>query len=248
MAEAVLWGLVAGSSLVLGAALAYAVDLSEVAVGLLMAFGAGTLISAVSYELVSDAFELAGGQEVWLGLAAGALAFYFGKRAIARRGGGENDAPRAIVLGTILDGIPEGIVLGMSLIGGGGGSVAVIAAVFLSNIPEATSSTNDLKDTIDRRRIFTVWIGIALATMLSAMAGYAVFDTASDGVVAFTQSFAGGALLAMLSSTMLPEAHDKARMEDEKDARHGMNKGRADLIGLATVLGFAVAFAITELA
>ena len=231
MGEALLWGLIAGSSLVLGAALAYAFNLHDRAIGVLMGFGAGTLISAVSYELVSDAFDLAGGNEVWIGLAVGALAFFYGKRALGPSEPGGNN-PKAIVLGTVLDGIPEGIVLGMSLIGGGGGSVAVIGAVFMSNIPEATSSTNDLKHKFPPRRIFAMWAGIALATTISALVGYALFDTASNGVVAFTQAFAGGALLAMLSITMIPEAHEKGD----------------DTAGLATVLGFALAFALVELA
>ncbi|MGI9021569.1 MAG: ZIP family metal transporter [Solirubrobacterales bacterium] len=231
MGEALLWGAVAGSSLVIGALAAYVLELSDRAIGLLLAFGAGTLISAVSFELVSDAFDLAGGQEVWLGLAAGALAFYLGKRALGPSSEGAGQS-KAIVLGTVLDGIPEGIVLGMSLIGGGGGSAAVIGAVFMSNIPEATSSTNELKASFTKGRMFVMWGGIALATTLSAMLGYAAFDTASNGVVAFTQAFAGGALLAMLSSTMIPDAHEKGN----------------DAVGLVTVLGFAVAFALAELA
>lgn len=231
MAEALFWGLVAGSSLLIGAALAYVFRWSDSAVGLLLGFGAGTLISAVSFELVSDAFELAGGQELWLGLAAGALAFFLGKRRIAGMGEGDDSDAKAIVLGTVLDGIPEGIVLGMSLIGGGGGSAAVIGAVFMSNIPEATSSTNELKSTLGRARMFLMWTAIALATTASALFGYAVFDGASDGVVAFTQAFAGGALLTMLATTMIPESHQKGR----------------DVAGLLTVLGFAVAFALAEL-
>jgi zinc transporter, ZIP family len=119
-----------------------------------MAFGAGVLISAVAYELVEDAFSTAGGSgAVALGLLAGAVTFYFGDLAIDRFGGdgrksaaGGHDAESAlaIVLGTVLDGIPESIVLGLSLLDGGGVSVAMLAAVFLSNLPEALSSTAGL--------------------------------------------------------------------------------------------------------
>jgi hypothetical protein len=112
-----------------------------------MAFGSGVLISAVAYELVEDAFGTAGGSgAVGLGLFAGALTFFFGDLAIDRFGGegrksaaGGQDAGSAlaILLGTVLDGIPESIVLGLSLLEGEGVSVAMLAAVFLSNLPEA---------------------------------------------------------------------------------------------------------------
>jgi ZIP family zinc transporter len=242
MGEALLWGLVAGSSLVVGAAVALAMRPGHRAIGLMMGFGAGALISAVAYELVGDAFEVSGGDGVWAGLAAGALAFYFGNRVIAQRGGGERKRSRqapdpsqhkAIVLGTVLDGIPEGIVLGMSLIGGGGGSAAMIGAVFMSNLPEATAATSGLEASgMSRRRLLWMWSGIAVATGIAALVGFAVFDTASDGAIAFTQSFAAGALLTMLANTMLPEAVEEGGQE----------------VGLVTVLGFAVAFALAELA
>ena len=109
-----------------------------------------------------------------------------------------------MVLGTVLDGIPEGIVLGMSFIGGGGGSVAMIAAVFTSNLPEAVGSTQELEKSYGKgqllRRVGRYRRGHGVAVAV----GFALFDTASDGVVAFTQSFAAGALLTMVAGTMLP--------------------------------------------
>ncbi len=244
MGEALLWGLAAGSSLVLGCALTLVIGLSPKAIGLLMGFGSGALISAVSYELVSEAFDTAGGDGVWLGLTAGALTFYFGDGALANRGaakrkrsqpapeGSDPSDSKAIVLGTVLDGIPEGIVLGMSLIGGGGGSAAVIGAVFLSNLPEAVSATSGLRASgMSEARLYRMWVAIAGVSAIAALAGYALFDGASAAVVAFTQSFAAGALLTMLASHMLPQAVEDGGRE----------------IGLTTVLGFAVAFAMAEL-
>jgi zinc transporter, ZIP family len=154
MGEALAWGLIAASSLLLGGLLALRRPIGLRLLGLIMAFGAGVLISAVAYELVEEAFGTAGGSgAVALGLLAGAFAFYLGDLAIDRFGGegrksaaGAQDAGTAlaIVLGTVLDGIPESIVLGLSLLEGGGVSVAMLAAVFLSNLPEALSSTGRL--------------------------------------------------------------------------------------------------------
>jgi ZIP family zinc transporter len=240
--EAALWGLAAGSSLVIGAAIAFVLRPGHRAVGLMMAFGSGALISAIAYELVGDAFEAASGSGwVGAGLAVGALAFFAGSWEIERRGGGERKSSRAaheasqhraIVLGTVLDGIPEGIVLGIGLIGGGGGSVAVIGAVFMSNLPEAVAASGGLaRGGMSRRRIYGMWIAIMLLTSLAAIVGYGLFDTASAELIAFTQAFAGGALLVMLADTMMPEAFKEG--------------GRA--AGLLTTLGFAVAFVLAQL-
>jgi zinc transporter, ZIP family len=208
-----------------------------------MGFGSGVLISAVAYELVGEAFHVAGGSgAVAGGLAAGALTFYFGDLAIARQGGGQRKAmdaqhdpsrSKALVLGTVLDGIPESIVIGLSLIEGGDVSVAVIAAVFLSNLPESIGASTGLEQAgLPRERIYAMWAGITAITTIAAAVGFGIFDGASDGLVAFTQAFAGGALLTMLANTMLPEAFEKGGRE----------------AGLLTVLGFALAFALTAAA
>jgi zinc transporter, ZIP family len=150
MGEVFVWGFIAASSLLIGGLFALRRPIGLRPMGLVMAFGSGVLISAVAYELVEDAFGTAGGSgTVGFGLFAAALAFYLGDLAIARFGGegrksaaGGQDAgsDMAILLGTVPDCIPESIVLGVSLLGGGGVSVAMLAAVFLSNLPEALSS------------------------------------------------------------------------------------------------------------
>jgi zinc transporter, ZIP family len=90
VAEAFAWGLIAGSSLLLGGLLALSRPVSQHTLGLVIAFGAGVLISTVAYELVEDAFGIAGGSgAVALGLFAGVFAFYFGDLAIDRFGGKE---------------------------------------------------------------------------------------------------------------------------------------------------------------
>jgi ZIP family zinc transporter len=242
MTEAFFWGLVAGSSLLVGGLVALGFAISTRVLGLVMAFGAGVLISAVAYELVGEAFETAAGSgAVALGLFAGAAVFFGGDALIDRLGGdrrkhsGGNQAegsPLAIVLGIVLDGIPESIVIGLGLLEGGGVSVAVISAVFLSNLPESVAASTGLdRAGWARNRILGLWTAVMLVSAFAALIGYTAFDDASPRTVAFVLAFAGGAILTMLADTMMPEAYE-----------HG-----GKLVGLATTLGFALAFALTTL-
>jgi len=242
MGAALFWGAVAGSSLVLGALIAIFTPVSLRLLGLVMAFGAGVLISAVAYELVSEAFDTADGPwAVPLGLFGGAATFFVGDTLIDRYGGDnrkrssgeqESGSPLAILLGTVLDGIPESIVLGLTIVQGGVVSAAMLAAVFLSNLPEAIAATSGLtRAGWSRGNTMMLWLLVALVTALSSLAGYVFFDDASGSAIAFVLSFAAGAILTMLADTMMPEAFD-----------HG-----GKLVGLATTLGFAVAFAISAL-
>jgi zinc transporter, ZIP family len=236
------WGLFAGSSLILGGVLALVLPIRERLLGLIMAFGAGVLISAVAYELVAEAFETsARNGSVALGLSAGALTFFAGDLVVDRMGGDGRKKMRrsagagsalAIVLGIVLDGIPESAVIGLGLLGGTGVSVAVIAAVFLSNLPEAIAATTGLvAGGWTRGRIMGLWALVTLVSGLASLFGYAIFDSASPGALAFVLAFAGGAILTMLADTMMPEAFE-----------HG-----GKLVGLLTTLGFGLAFALTML-
>jgi zinc transporter, ZIP family len=236
MLEAFLWGLFASSSLVVGGLLALRVSVSRLVLGLVMAFGAGVLISAVAFELVEDAFEESELlRDVAFGLFAGCAAFSIGDGLIDRFGGGDrkrmsgeqsSGSPLAIVLGIVLDGIPESAVIGLTLLEGGAVSVAMLVAVFLSNLPEAIAATTGLRQSGWRPLVvIELWVGVALVSALSALAGYAIFDGASPSVVAFVLAFAGGAILTMLADTMMPEAF-----------AYG---GKA--VGLLTTLGFGVA-------
>ena len=242
MGAALFWGLVAGSSLVLGGLVALRWHIRSALLGLVMAFGAGVLISAVAYDLVDEAIRTtAGGGGVALGLAAGAMTFYVGDLLLDRRGAegrkrssGEqaSGSPLAIVLGIVLDGIPESIVIGVGLLAGEGVGVAVVAAVFLSNMPEAIAATTGLAASgWTRGRILGLWSVVALVGGLASLLGYAAFGDASPRTLAFVLSFAGGAILTMLADTMMPEAFE-----------HGGKR-----VGLATTLGFGLALALTSL-
>jgi ZIP family zinc transporter len=242
MLESFAWGFLAASSLIVGGAVALRYHVGERLLGLVMAFGAGVLISAVSFELVADAFERAGGEgNVALGLFAGSVTFFAGDVLIGRMGGKdrkhsggkqvEGSGP-AIVLGIVLDGIPESIVLGLTVVTAGTVSVAFLVAVALSNVPEAVAASAGLSRSGWRTpSILGLWTLVALVSGLASLAGFALFDTASQGVVALVLSFAAGAILTMLADTMMPEAFE-----------HG-----GKLVGLATTCGFALAFGIGAL-
>jgi ZIP family zinc transporter len=242
VAEAFGWGTLAASSLVLGGILALWLPIGKRLLGLIMAFGAGVLISAVAFELVEDAAETsAGSGGVALGLLAGCAVFYTGDALIDRLGGSHrkhsggkqaSGSGPAIVLGIVLDGIPESVVLGLTVLQGGSVSAAFLFAVFLSNLPEAIAATSGLAAAGWRRsRLLGLWVLVALVSGLAALLGYAVFDAAAPSTIAFVQSFAAGAILTMLADTMMPEAFE-----------HG-----GKLVGILTTIGFAVAFAITSL-
>ncbi len=240
MTEAFAWGFVGGAALLIGAAIAYLWDMPERVLGAIMAFGSGVLISAVAFELVDEANNSTDGNwAVAVGLGAGALVFYAGDLLIDRAGGATRKSPRpqeseeggaAILFGTVLDGIPESIVIGVGLISGQGVSAAMVAAVFLSNLPEAIASTSGLKASGWRAgRLFGMWAAVALVAGLSSLAGFALFDSAPSESIAFVLAFAGGALLTMLIDSMVPESFN-------------LNGPTA---GLLTTLGFGIAYAFS---
>jgi ZIP family zinc transporter len=242
MAASFGWGVLAASSLVIGAIVALAFRMSLRAIGLIMGFGAGVLISALAFDLVEEAVDKSTGHG-WAvgGLFAGCLVFFFGDRLIDGLGGGgrkdatgdqQGGSSLAIVLGTVLDGIPESMVIGLTIYEGGAVGAAYLAAVFISNLPESISSTSGLATGgWTHSRILWMWIAIALVSGLASLAGYGLFQDSPPDTVAFVLSFAAGAILTMLATTMMPEAFE-----------HG-----GKLVGVVTTLGFAVAFTIHTL-
>ncbi|MGO9612811.1 MAG: ZIP family metal transporter [Dissulfurispiraceae bacterium] len=229
----------ATSSLIVGGLIATSFSLSRRTLGIIMAFGAGTLISAISYELIFEAVKLAKGTGFpAFGLFSGAFTFFFADTLIEKLGTGN---PMAIegsqssklitpmVLAIILDVIPETIVIGLGIFEGGTVSLAMLVAVFISNLPEAIAGTTGMKASgWNRGKIIFFWLFIALVCAGSTLAGYNLFSNASEHWLAFIQAFAGGAILMMLANSMMPEAYE-----------HG-----GKLAGVFTVLGFFVSVAM----
>jgi zinc transporter, ZIP family len=232
MLEAALWGFVGAAALLLGAAIALRrkQPISDRAIAFVMAFGAGVLVSAVSLDLTEEALALGGGDATAVGLAAGALVYFAGDHLVPRRpGGDEDDDPEGIVLGALLDGIPESAAIGITLVAGGGVSTSFVAAVFLSNLPESISASTGLREQHRTAWIYRLWLLIAIASAGAAALGYGLLGDASDNALATVSGFAAGAILCMLANTMMPTAF-----------KHGGNK-----VGLVTVLGFALAALLT---
>jgi ZIP family zinc transporter len=233
MLNAFLIGLLATSSLVIGGIIASRFSLSNRAIGIIMGFGAGTLISAISYELIFEAVKIAKrtGFPAY-GLFTGAFTFFFADKLIEKFSAGspmdlnKSKSTKLIVpmiLAIILDGIPESIVLGLGMFEVGTVSFAMLVAVFISNLPEAIAGSTGMKaGGWSKKKIILLWLFIALVCAASSAAGYTLFVEASERWMAFILAFAGGAILMMLANSMIPEAYE-----------HG-----GKLAGVFTVLGF----------
>jgi zinc transporter, ZIP family len=236
------WGTLAASSLVIGALIALWFHIGLRTIGLIMGFGSGVLISAVAFDLIEEAAADSSGHG-WIaaGLFAGCLVFFGGDRLIDHLGGGdrkdatgdqEGGSSLAIVLGSVLDGIPESMVIGLTIFQGGKVGAAYLAAVFISNLPESISSTSGLaKSGWKTSRILWMWIAIAVISGVASLGGYALFQNSSPDTVGFVLAFAAGAILTMLANTMMPDAF----------------KNGGKLVGVVTTLGFAVAYTIHTL-
>ncbi|MBT2526430.1 ZIP family zinc transporter [Streptomyces flavidovirens] len=242
-----MWGLVAGSALLLGAVLGYGVRIPQWVVASVMAFGAGVLLSAVSFELVEEAYDQAGLAPAAVGTVGGAVAYTAGNMWLARRGarhrkrsGHRRSQPSeaqqagsglALALGALLDGVPESAVIGVSLVDGGAVSTVTVVAVFISNVPEGLSSSVGMRRAgRGKKYVFGIWGAIAAASAASAVLGYAVVGGLPTAVVAAVTAVAAGAILAMIADTMIPEAFEDAHLA----------------IGLITVSGFLVSFALSH--
>jgi ZIP family zinc transporter len=234
MWQALGWGALAASSLLIGAVLGVARRWHQGFIGVVLGFGAGALISSISFELAAEGFAKGGALPLATGLAAGALVFYFADRVVQRLGSrlGGGSAGLPLALGALLDGIPEQAVLGLGLAQGQGVSIALLVAIFVSNLPESIGSSTDMRAAGESPgRVLSLWAVVGFACTLATLGGYAISQVTEDRFEAAIDGFAAGALLVMLVGSMIPEATEKAQ----------------DKAGLAAVLGFAVAAGLSAL-
>ena len=243
--EAGLWGLLGGGALVLGALVAWFLHVPQGVIASVMAFGSGVLISAVAFDLMAEAVDTGGLLPTGIGFLGGALAYLGANALLARRGarhrkrsGGQQPSEdqqagsgAAIAIGALLDGVPESVVLGVGLLGGGSVSLSVLAAVFISNVPEGLSSAAGMKRSgRSAAYVFGVWTTIAVVSAIAALTGYATLGGAPPELIAVITAVAAGAILTMIADTMIPEAFEETRT----------------WTGLITTVGFLLAFAIDQ--
>jgi ZIP family zinc transporter len=244
--QAGFWGLVAGLALVLGALTGYYLRVPQRLIASVMAFGSGVLISALAFELVEEAYQRGGFKSTALGFLGGAIIYTAANWWLAEHGAKhrkrsqlqpseaeDNGSGMAIALGAMLDGIPESIVIGVSLLEGPGVSLVTVIAIFLSNVPEGLSGAAGMKKA--HRSAFYIlglWGSIAVISAIAAIAGNTLFNGVSQETIAMTMTVAAGAILAMLTDTMIPEAFETTH----------------NFAGLITVAGFLTAFALSKLA
>ena len=237
------WGLLAGGALVAGALVAWFVRVPRMVVATVMAFGAGVLISALAFDLMAEAEASGGLTATLVGFLGGALAYVAANVGLARRGArhrkrsedqqpSEGEAPgsgTAIAVGALLDGVPESVVLGLTLLTGQGIGIPVLAAIFISNLPEGLSSAAGMKRAgRGAGYIFGVWCGIAVLSGVAGALGVLLLQGASPALVAVITAIAAGAILAMLADTMIPEAFERTHL----------------YTGLVATVGFALSFAL----
>jgi ZIP family zinc transporter len=229
-------GVVAGAMLLLGAAIAWFFRVPPTIAASVTAFGAGVLISALAYELVAEAHATGGLWPTVLGFALGALV-YVGADALVdargrRKGEGEKPSGTALLIGALVDGIPESVVLGTSVAATGGLSLPIVVAVAISNLPEGLSSTAEMKSSGRRAGyVFGVWGSVVAVTGLAALLGYLLLRDAPVELIAFVSTIAAGGMLAMVCNTMIPTAFARDRT----------------ITGLLATLGFLIAFTISHL-
>jgi zinc transporter, ZIP family len=243
MKIAIIYSFLAGFSLILGVIIGTIFKIKQKAIAAIMAFGSGVLICALTFGLMEEAFKHGGFDAIIIGFLVGGVVFIGGDFLVHRYGGRNHKKNKhfktvrdtngkAIVLGAALDGIPESIALGLSLLEKNGIGLLMLAAIFLSNLPESISSVDDLrKEGISTKQIYFSWSIVSVGSMVAAILSFFFLKNIDLNTRGIIESFASGAILAMLADSMMPEAYEEGGY----------------LIGLLTMLGFLTAFILSKL-
>lgn len=232
MLTAILFGLAASSALVLGAGIGSCWNPPKIVSGALLAFAGGALISALSFELFEEAYELGGATRSGLALLAGAAVFIAIDTALDRRTATSGAASTgaagwALLAGVTLDGVPENLALGVSL--AHGSSAALLLAIFVSNFPEALVGAVSMREAHrSRSAVLGTWMACALLLAAAVVAGRAMADPLGDEALSVALGFAGGAVLASLADTLMPKAFEQG----------------GPLVAFATAAGFFLSFVL----
>ena len=243
MLQAIIYGFIGGGTLLVGAAYGLTFKLKQSTIARIMAFGAGVLICALTFGLMEQAFKHGGFDAVIIGFLVGGLVFIGGDYLVHAKGGRKykrkplmqpkdgSGSGKVMMIGALLDGVPESIALGIAIAGGAGTGLLMVSAIAISNFPEGLSSVEGLvKEGFSKKQLYIMWsIVTLLLTFLTAVSFYFLprVDGNSLGVI---ESFAAGAILAMLADSMMPEAFEEGGFT----------------IGMLTVLGFLTAFIISR--
>lgn len=232
MPTALLFALTASSALVIGAVLGACWSAPKPLVASALAFASGALISALAFDLFHEAFAIGGGPPAGIGFLAGAAVFIVIDATLERFTTGSASG-FALLAGVTLDGVPENLALGMVLLGGpGGGSIALLAAIFASNLPEALGGAVHMREQ-GRSKGFAIaiWTGAAAVLAAAVIIGNTALAGLAEGPRAVLLAFAGGAVLASLADTLMPQAYEDG----------------GPFVAFATVAGFLAAFLLSEL-
>jgi len=242
MGQVLLYSAISGLALFVGAGLGSIFNLSKKSIAVIMAFGSGALICALTFGLMEEAFKHGGFDAIAIGFILGGIVFIFGDYLIHKLGGrpkrrfgkfkNSDTNGEAITLGAVLDGIPESAALGIALFNNPKLGFLMLIAIILSNFPEGMSSVPGLiKEGFSKRKILGTWLVVAVISVLVAVASYLFLNDIDPNTLGIMESFAAGAILAMLADTMMPEAFEEG--------------GYA--IGLSTVLGFLATFVVSKI-
>lgn len=229
MGSAFFWGVVSGGAVLLGAIISMLIHIPRKIIGFIMAFGVGVLIGAATFELLQESLDKSATINTVVGFLAGAIVFTLLEAAITRKGGkhrkrsnaheltqqnedsqSEDSSGIGIFIGTVMDAIPESIMLGTSLIGGKGVSLLLLLAIFISNIPEGLSSTTGmLQGGSSKKKVLFLFITVTIVAGLSSLFGYVFLDHAKPAIISMISSFAAGGIITMIGATMMPEAYEE---------------------------------------